>query len=108
AAWIPIIPKSDIPADGPPPRVMAYVKKSRTDFEITLRTDIAQDLDIQVIDVTQAGAPTITFVNIYNDPKQIRRPAIERLKALDLPHNRPVVLLGDWNLHHELWSRGQI
>ncbi|KAJ7693987.1 Endonuclease/exonuclease/phosphatase, partial [Mycena metata] len=83
-------------------KVMAYYKP-RADFTVTLRSDIAQDLDIQVVDVAQPGAPTTTYVNVYNDSKE-RFPAVERLKALNLLADRPVVLLGDWNLHHELWS----
>ncbi|KAJ7132897.1 Endonuclease/exonuclease/phosphatase [Mycena crocata] len=74
------------------------------DFTVTLRSDIAQDLDIQVVDVAQPGAPTTTFVNVYNDNKQ-RIPAVERVKTLQLPQDTPVVPLGDWNLHHETWSR---
>ncbi|KAJ7152581.1 hypothetical protein C8R43DRAFT_886138, partial [Mycena crocata] len=101
ASWIPVLPMASIPAGGPPPRVMTYYK-NRPDFTVTLRSDITQDLDIQVLDVAQPGAPTITFVNVYNDNKQ-RVPAVERVKALRLPEDTPVVPLGDWNLHHELW-----
>ncbi|KAJ6522103.1 Endonuclease/exonuclease/phosphatase, partial [Mycena vulgaris] len=89
--------------DGPPPRVMVYYR-ARPDFTVTLRSDIAQDLDIQVIDIAQPGAPTTTYVNIYNDQKQRIRPAVEHIKALDLPLDHPVIILGDSNLHHELWS----
>ncbi|KAJ6512136.1 Endonuclease/exonuclease/phosphatase, partial [Mycena vitilis] len=87
---------------NPPPRVTVYYRK-RPDFTITLRSDIAQDLDIQVVDVAQPGAPTATYVNVYNDSKQ-RRPAVERIKAIELPNDTPVIPLGDWNLHHEGWS----
>ncbi|KAJ7934555.1 Endonuclease/exonuclease/phosphatase [Mycena leptocephala] len=78
---------ANIPADGPLPRVMVYHR---------------------VIDVTQPGTPTTTYVNVYNDQKQRIRPAIERLKALDLPTYYLVVILGDSNLHHELWSRAGV
>ncbi|KAJ7862235.1 Endonuclease/exonuclease/phosphatase, partial [Mycena olivaceomarginata] len=77
--------------------------KKRADFTVTLRSDIAKDLDLQVIEVAQQGAPTTTFVNAYNDTTQ-RRSAVERLRDLALPANTPVIYLGDFNLHHELWS----
>ncbi|KAJ6509716.1 hypothetical protein DFH09DRAFT_1100650 [Mycena vulgaris] len=92
-------------ADGAPPRVMAYYK-IRPDFTVTLPSDITQDLDIQIVDVSQPGAPTTMYVNVYNDSKQAR-PAIERLMTLTFPTDRPVILLGDWNLHHKLWSRAE-
>ncbi|KAJ7767920.1 Endonuclease/exonuclease/phosphatase [Mycena maculata] len=102
AGWTPVLPIPSIPGDSPPPRVMAYYK-TRPDFTVTLRSNIAQDLDIQVIDVSQPGIPTTTYVNVYNDSRQ-RVPATEQLRALTLPDDHPVILLGDWNLHHELWS----
>ncbi|KAG6887077.1 hypothetical protein C0992_000907 [Termitomyces sp. T32_za158] len=66
-AWIPIPPTATIPAERRP-RVMAYAKR-RQDFTITLRSDLAKDLDIQVLDISQANYPTVTIVNIYNQPK---------------------------------------
>ncbi|KAF8202788.1 Endonuclease/exonuclease/phosphatase, partial [Mycena galopus ATCC 62051] len=83
-------------------KVMTYVRK-RADFSVTLRSDIAKDLDLQVIKVSQKGAPTTMFVNVYNDTKQ-RRPATDRICDLDLPKDTPLIILGDTNLHHELWS----
>ena len=66
-AWTPIPPVATIPSNKRP-RVMTYTKK-RQDFTVTLRSDIAQDLDIQVLDITQANYPTVTIVNIYSQPK---------------------------------------
>ena len=51
AAWIPILPMSTIP-DNTTPRVMAYYKK-RPDFTVTLRTDLIENPDIQILDVAQ-------------------------------------------------------
>ncbi|KAJ6487787.1 Endonuclease/exonuclease/phosphatase, partial [Mycena sanguinolenta] len=83
-------------------KVMVYYQK-RADFEVTLRSDIAKDPDIQIVEVSQHGALTTTFVNVYNDTKQ-RRSAAVRIRSLNLPQDQPVIYLGDFNLHHELWS----
>ncbi|KAF5374648.1 hypothetical protein D9615_009020 [Tricholomella constricta] len=107
--WTPILPIATIPR-GHRPRVMAYVN-SRPDFSVTLRSDIAQDLDIQVLDIQQANYPTTTIVNIYNQPRSKnptdRRPdASVRLQTLRLPEDDPVIISGDWNQHHPDWSIG--
>ncbi|KAF5379794.1 hypothetical protein D9615_005662 [Tricholomella constricta] len=107
AAWTPILPTATIPR-GQRPRVIAYTK-TRPDFSITLRSDIAQDLDIQVLDVQQANFPTTTIVNIYSQPRVKssigrRTDASVRLQTLQLPEDDPVIISGDWNQHHPDWS----
>jgi hypothetical protein len=57
--WIPILPSTS--SEPPRPRTITYVKK-RPDFSITLRTDIVEDPDIQVLDVSQSGHPTTTII----------------------------------------------
>ncbi|GBE82248.1 Putative 115 kDa protein in type-1 retrotransposable element [Sparassis crispa] len=90
---------------GKRPRAMAYVRK-RADFTVTLRSDLANDLDMQILEVQQAPHPTTLIVNIYNDnKKQGKRSAVKRLQKVALPNEIPVILSGDWNLHHPLWSR---
>ncbi|KAF7373478.1 Reverse transcriptase from mobile element jockey protein [Mycena sanguinolenta] len=84
------------------PRVMTYYQR-QNDFTVTLRSDLAKDPDIQVVEVAQQGAPTVTFVNLYNNTTQ-REPAAERVRALTITHDEPTVYLGDTNLHHEEWS----
>ncbi|KAF8064453.1 hypothetical protein FPV67DRAFT_1381497, partial [Lyophyllum atratum] len=105
-AWTPILPVASIPR-GQRPRVMAYVK-TRPDFTVTLRSDIAKDLDIQVLDIQQANYPTTTIVNIYSQPRASgsnarRSDASVRLQALRLPVDDPVIISGDWNQHHPDW-----
>lgn len=109
-AWTPIPPMARIPEDRRP-RVMTYVKK-RQDFQVTLRSDLAKDLDIQILDITQANYPTVTIVNVYNQPRNrntqiTEADASERLRAISLPEERPVILSGDWNQHHPAWSKGE-
>lgn len=104
AGWTPIIPVRPIPQDKRP-RVMAY-SRSRPDFTVTLRSDIANDLDIQVLQIEQQPHPTTIVVNIYNDDaKEGERSAAKRIQGLNLPEDIPVIISGDWNLHHPLWSR---
>ncbi|KZT63362.1 hypothetical protein DAEQUDRAFT_770695 [Daedalea quercina L-15889] len=104
AGWTPILPVSTIPANRRP-RVMAYIRR-RGDFKVTLRSDIANDLDMQVLKIAQAPHPSTIVVNIYNDDcKQGNRSAAKRLRQLDLPTDLPVVLSGNWNIHHPMWSR---
>lgn len=102
AAWTPILPVSNVPL-GSRPGVMTYYK-GRPDFSVTLRSDIAQNPNLQVIDITQHGSETVTIVNIYNNPGLKRESPAWKLRQLNLPEDRPVILTGDWNLHHPLWS----
>ena len=100
-AWTPILPMTTI-TEGTTPRVMIYFR-NRADYTVTLRSDIAKDLDLQVIDITQ-GTHTFTIVNIYNDPRKKREGSAYKLRNLNLPRERPTIITGDWNIHHNLWS----
>ncbi|KAF6761936.1 Endonuclease/exonuclease/phosphatase, partial [Ephemerocybe angulata] len=87
------------------PRCMAYVR-TQADFRVTLRTDIIEDRDVQVLDITQGQLPTITVVNVYNDPRRKNDGALARLRRTDgLDLRRPTIITGDYNMHHPLWSR---
>ncbi|KDQ50825.1 hypothetical protein JAAARDRAFT_51103 [Jaapia argillacea MUCL 33604] len=55
-AWRPILPVATV-EPGHHPQVMAYVQE-QTDFMVTLWSDIAQDYDIQVLDIHQDPHPT--------------------------------------------------
>jgi hypothetical protein len=101
-AWTPVLPMAAMPP-GARPRVMAYYQ-NRADFSVTLRSDIIQHLDVQVLDIVQQGSPTVTVVNIYNDPKLNRESPAHQLRNMPLPNDHPVLITGDWNLHHPLWS----
>ncbi|KAF9442633.1 hypothetical protein P691DRAFT_738773, partial [Macrolepiota fuliginosa MF-IS2] len=76
----------------------------RTGLEVALRADIAQDRDIQILNVSITGKPTTTIVNIYNDRNRREERATARLRRTALPTNQPVVITGDWNMHHHMWS----
>ncbi|KAG8988348.1 hypothetical protein FRB90_002806 [Tulasnella sp. 427] len=101
--WQHILPSYPIPPETRA-RVQAYTRKQRTDFSVTLRSDIANDLDLQVLEIRQGNFPPTIIANIYNDPRAPGTCASARLRGLNLPIDTPVVLTGDWNLHHPLWE----
>lgn len=104
-SWKMIIPVESQYDDDPRPRVMVYYKANPT-FQLVHRTDIISHPDVMVIDLVQEGQPTICLVNIYNCPDRANRSSSVafRLRYLNLPTDRPVILAGDWNIHHPLWS----
>lgn len=63
-AWIPILPSPNLP-ENTIPRVMAYIQQ-RQDFTVTLRSDLANDADMQILEITQPPHPCTIIVNIYN------------------------------------------
>ncbi|KDQ49448.1 hypothetical protein JAAARDRAFT_200850 [Jaapia argillacea MUCL 33604] len=70
-----------------------------------LRSDIAQELDLMVLDVIQSPHPPIYIVNLYNDKPFLGRDgAAFRLQNLQLPTDHLVILTGDWNLDNNCWS----
>ncbi|KAG2159084.1 Endonuclease/exonuclease/phosphatase, partial [Suillus bovinus] len=84
---------------------MAYIK-NRPDFTVTLRSDLAMDADIQILQINQGTHTPIILVNMYNqkageDPSNW---SSDRLVNIELPNGMPVIISGDMNLHHPLWS----
>ncbi|KAH9921827.1 Endonuclease/exonuclease/phosphatase, partial [Amylocystis lapponica] len=78
----------------------------RPDYTVTLRSDLANDLNLQVLEVCQHPHPTTLLINLYNnDKKQGKRSAAKHLERVLLPEDIPVIVSGDWNLHHPMWSR---
>jgi hypothetical protein len=97
AGWKVLLPKnSAIPPDCRP-RVLAYTR-ANTDLEIIQRTDIAEDLDIQILGVKCQGAnqQVTRLINIYNAPDG----AIDLLRQLELDPTTPTIIMGDWNLRN--------
>lgn len=102
AGWTPIIPVTSPTQDRP--RTMTY-HRTRPDFTITLRTDIVEDKDVQILDISQPGHPMTTIINIYNDTPAQNECILRRLQLLDIPNDHPTIITGDFNLHHDLWSK---
>ena len=80
---------------------MLYYRQ-RDSLEVALCLDLVRDRDIQVINMIYPGQPTTMIINIYNDPTCLNNNAIYILQNLDLLTNRPVILTGDWNIHHAI------
>ena len=62
----PILPVNTYKPDDPKPRVMAYAQY-KPGLEITLRSDIIQDCNIQILSASYPRNPTITIINLYNN-----------------------------------------
>ena len=105
--WNPIIPTTNGINATARPRTLTYYR-ARPDFSITLRSDILEDRDVQVLDISQQGQPLTTLVNVYNDPRLQQQSALNRLRRIALPRDHPVIITGDFNLHHDLWASGPV
>ncbi|HEX3642518.1 MAG TPA: endonuclease/exonuclease/phosphatase family protein, partial [Ktedonobacteraceae bacterium] len=95
-------PMLPIPDDSIP-RVLAYTVR-REDFYLLSRTDIAQDLDFQLLEVKQGDYPPVLIVNVYNQESEGGGWTFDRLREVPIPDDIPVVLSGDWNTHHGMWE----
>jgi hypothetical protein len=64
--WSTILPVTSMSDTSPRPRTLTYYRQ-RPDFSLTLRSDLIEDRDIQILDIYQPDQPTTTIINIYND-----------------------------------------
>ena len=87
------------------PRVMAYARE-RDDMIIVPRYDLCLDHDLMVIEIQQRPHQPILIVNIYNPPAGSAgaHSTGQRLRLLELPDTHPVIIAGDFNLHHPDWE----
>ncbi|KAF8584481.1 hypothetical protein K439DRAFT_1287095, partial [Ramaria rubella] len=102
--WQPILPVQPIAADECP-QVMAYIRHQGV-FSVTLRSDLAQDLDMMFLEVRQGSNMPFIIGNIYNGRGSANNAewTLDRLLPIHLPENIPYSLTGDWNTHHTLWE----
>ncbi|KAL1700382.1 hypothetical protein EV121DRAFT_283435 [Schizophyllum commune] len=92
------------PEDIVTPRSTIIFAVTSEEDTITLRSDIVSHRDIMVLDVAQ-GNDITTIVHIYNDRRlPVTQQASYLLRGLALPTRHPVLILGDFNLDHPLWS----
>jgi hypothetical protein len=64
--WSIILPVTSLNENSLRPRTLTYFRPWN-DFSVTLRSDILEDRDIQILEVAQTGHPTTTIINVYND-----------------------------------------
>ena len=104
SSWNPILPLQPIPEDLIP-RTMVYYR-CREDFHVMLRSDLVSNADIQVLQVDQPPNPPTLIVNIYNQRAgdDHNSWSVDRLRNIALPENVPVIISGDFNMHHPLWA----
>ena len=82
------------------PDVAIYVPKTRNSWHVQSRSDLFAHPSIMAIDVI-TEQDTFLVINIYN-PSDCS--ALGPLIHSVLPH-RKVIISGDFNLHHPLWSK---
>src|SRR6266581_548369 len=81
--WQTVLPKQPI-AEGDRPRTITYFWQG-TNIELTLRNDLASDLDYMVLDVRRNGSTQqpVRLINIYNQKllnmNQTKEYMVERL-----------------------------
>jgi len=64
------------------------------------RTDILEHLDILILEV-RLGNKTVLLINIYNGADNN---TILTLMGTNIPKTNPVIITGDFNIHHPNWS----
>jgi hypothetical protein len=96
--WQAILPPSTSPST--PPDVIAYVPSHRTGWTFQLRADIVSHPGILCLEINSSAHPFLV-INVYND---VDNSAVHVMKSINnlLPRT---LFLGDFNLHHPLWSR---
>ena len=103
--WATILPVTSLNVDSPRPRTLTYYRP-RPDYSITLRSDILEDRDIQILEIAQTDQPKTTIINVYNDAPRGEQCILFKLRDISnsLP-THPTLITGDFNLHHPSWAR---
>ena len=104
-SWMPILPVTHLLNDTIP-RAMAYIQK-RDDFIVTLRSDLAHNADMQILEIAQPPHPKTLIINIYN--QQSNTGACQwtfecLMENMSLPTNVPSIITDDLNMHHPMWG----
>ena len=103
--WKTILPIPAKASQKRRPRTLTYYKP-RNDFTLTLRSDILEHRDIQILEVMQGNHPMVRITNVYNDTPKGEECILNRLHNTEgIISHLPTILTGDFNLHHPLWSR---
>ena len=93
--FVPLPPSPDVKL-----RVVTYVNKSFNTHYVSLRSDVFCHPDVLLLEFTAPSVPPFFLLNVYNDSTNA---AVNLLSGVNsLPS--PIVMVGDFNLHHVLWS----
>jgi exonuclease III len=96
--------------DGLPSRVCFFVNK-RLDNSKCHFKEYSRDLCSIVLNTGETDAERIVVSNVYNQPQRTddRTSAIPLLEQLlDTAADKEHIVVGDFNLHHEIWGGGSI
>jgi hypothetical protein len=82
----------------------AYISQSKSFLQVTQCTDMCNDLDLQVLEVSTPLIPSFLLLNIYNEyyPDSCTYTIPHALTPLTLPPR--CIITGDQNTHHVVWN----
>ena len=95
--WTQFVPLP--PSPDASPRVVTYVNKSLNTHHVSLHSDIFSHPDVLLEFSTPSLSPFFVL-NVYNDSSNTAVDLISSVNSLP----SPVIVIGDFNLHHVLWS----
>ena len=88
-------------------RVAIFVTKCNPKLQCTPRTDLIDDSDMQIIEITIDEVRKVPIFNIYNEKSQNDRETykIDRLLIKYQPTStNQFIVCGDFNAHHNWWN----
>ena len=96
--WQAILP-SHSSADNRP-NVVCYVPSHRSNWTFQLRSDLVSHNGLMCLEISSSSLPFLVF-NVHND---VDNSAVDAMHSLS-PMPSRAIFLGDYNLHHPIWSR---
>ena len=87
------------------PRVAIYARK-QSNYQFCHRTDLTDDTDIIIMDISGSDIDTFQIINIYNEKSLDESNSsytIER-SLQDLQLSKETLIVGDFNAHHSWWN----
>ena len=101
-SFLAIIPKPENPqinGSGTKIRVLTFIKKNiPVNITITLRLDIINDLDVQILSISGINLKEVLLFNIYNERNIDNIWTINRLTRIQLP--KRAIISGDLNYYY--------
>lgn len=80
-----------------------FVRKSLPQHSLKVSDLCSEHLEVVVAQVTVYGKP-LCIGSIYARPGKTGLPIAQTIYELNKRCSSPLVLCGDWNVHHELWG----
>jgi hypothetical protein len=99
STWQPFIPIQTIHKDDCP-KVLIYIRHNRPDLKVMMHSDLALDLDFQILEIMRKPHPPMFILNLYNGKDTNNISTIVNPS----PTTTKAIYTGDWTLHHVNWS----